>query len=59
MRRLFSFDMEADGLRQKDLVPVLGSESAVSMVLGGKRGLSTEQIGRLSERFGLSVAAFF
>ena len=51
--------MEANGLRQKDLVPVLGSESAVSMVLSGKRGLSTEQIRKLSERFNLSVAAFF
>jgi len=51
--------MEANGLRQKDLVPVLGSESAVSMMLSGKRGLSTEQIRKLSERFNLSVAAFF
>lgn len=51
--------MEANGPGQKDLVSVLGSESAVSMVLSGKCGLSTEQIRRLSERFSLSVAAFF
>ena len=51
--------MESNGLRQKDLVSVFGSESAVSMVLSGKRGLTTEQIRKLSDRFNLSVAAFF
>ena len=51
--------MEANGLRQKDLAPVLGGENVVSEVLNGKRELSKAHIRRLSERFGLSPAAFF
>jgi HTH-type transcriptional regulator/antitoxin HigA len=51
--------MDANGLRQKDLVPIFGSESIVSEVLHKKRGLSKTHIQRLSKRFGVSPAVFF
>ena len=51
--------MEANGLRQKDLAAVFGSESIVSEVLNGKRKLNRTQIEKLSRRFGVSPAVFF
>jgi HTH-type transcriptional regulator / antitoxin HigA len=51
--------MEANGLRQKDLVPIFGSESIVSEVLHGKRGLNKTHIEKLNKRFHVSPAAFF
>lgn len=51
--------MRANGLRQKDLVDVFGTESIASEVLNGKRNLNKEQIKRLSERFKVSPAVFF
>lgn len=51
--------MEANGLRQKDLADVFGTESIVSDVLNGKRDLAKEHIRRLSTRFHVSPAAFF
>jgi len=51
--------MRANGLRQKDLVDVFGTESIVSEVLNGKRELNKEHIKRLSERFRISPAVFF
>lgn len=51
--------MEENGLRQKDLTGVFGTESIVSEVLSGKRELTKEHIKRLSRRFGVSPAAFF
>jgi HTH-type transcriptional regulator/antitoxin HigA len=51
--------MAANGLRQKDLVDVFGTESIVSEVLNGKRELNKEHIKRLSERFRVSPALFF
>ncbi len=51
--------MRANGLRQKDLVGVFGTESIASEVLSGKRELNKDQIRRLSERFGVSPAVFF
>jgi HTH-type transcriptional regulator/antitoxin HigA len=47
------------GLRQKDLVPVFGTESIVSEVLSGKRELQTKHIERLAVFFHVSPAAFF
>ena len=46
-------------LRQKDLVPVFGTESIVSEVLSGKRELQAKHIERLAEFFHVSPAAFF
>jgi len=51
--------MEENGLRQKDLADVFGTESIVSEVLNGKRQLTREHIQRFSRRFGVSPAAFF
>ena len=51
--------LAANGLRQKDLAPLLGSESVVSEVLKGNRELNKNHIIKLSERFNVSPAVFF
>lgn len=51
--------LDAHNLRQKDLVPIFGSESIVSEVLHKKRSLNKTHIARLSKRFHLSPAVFF
>jgi HTH-type transcriptional regulator/antitoxin HigA len=51
--------MEANNLRQKDLLNVFGTESIVSDVLRGKRELTKQHIRRLSARFHVSPAVFF
>ena len=51
--------VEANGLRQKDLVPIFGSESIVSEVLHEKRQLNKSHIEKLSKRFRVSPAVFF
>ena len=51
--------MDANGLRQKDLVSIFGSESIVSEVLHKKRDLNKTYIEKLSKRFHISPAAFF
>ncbi len=48
--------MAANNLRQKDLAPLLGSES---IVLHGKRELNKQHIEKLSQRFKVSPALFF
>jgi HTH-type transcriptional regulator/antitoxin HigA len=51
--------MEANNLRQKDLVPIFGSEGIVSEVLHKKRELNKTHIEKLSARFHVSPAVFF
>ena len=51
--------MDANGLRQKDLAPIFGSESIVSEVLHKKRALNKTHIEKLSKRFNVSPAVFF
>ncbi len=51
--------MDANDLRQKDLVPIFGSDSIVSEVLHKKRGLNKTHIEKLSKRFRVSPAVFF
>ena len=51
--------MDAHDLRQKDLVPIFGSESIVSEVLHKKRSLNKTHIEKLSKRFHVSPAVFF
>lgn len=51
--------MDANSLRQKDLVPIFGSESIVSEILHRKRELNRTHIERLSKRFHVSPAVFF
>ncbi len=51
--------LDSRRLRQKDLVDVFGTESIVSDVLNGKRGLTREHIRLLSRRFRVSPSVFF
>jgi HTH-type transcriptional regulator / antitoxin HigA len=51
--------MDANNLRQKDLIPIFGSESIVSEVLHKKRELNKTRIAKLSKRFHVSPAVFF
>jgi HTH-type transcriptional regulator/antitoxin HigA len=51
--------MEANGLKQKDLVSIFGTPSIISEVLNGKRRLTTEHIRKLSRRFHVSPELFF
>ena len=51
--------MEANDLRQKDLIPIFGSESIVSEVFHKKRGLNKTHIEKLSKQFRISPAVFF
>jgi HTH-type transcriptional regulator / antitoxin HigA len=51
--------IEQNGLRQRDLVPLLGTESVVSEIVNGKRPLSTHNIEKLSRRFHVSPAVFY
>ena len=46
-------------LRQKDLVPILKTESIISDILHEKRQLTTEHIQKLAEFFCVSPAVFF
>jgi HTH-type transcriptional regulator/antitoxin HigA len=46
------------GLRQADLVPVLGSRSLVSEVVNGKRKPSRVQVKNLGEFFGVAPSLF-
>jgi HTH-type transcriptional regulator/antitoxin HigA len=57
-RDMLLFLMEQHNLRQKDLVPVLGSSSVVSAVVNGKRGISKRQAKKLSELFHCSADLF-
>ena len=51
--------MQGNDLRQKDLVPIFGSESIVSEILHKKRTLNKTHIEKLSKRFRVSPAVFF
>lgn len=51
--------MEANGLKQKNLVDIFGTPSIISEVLNGKRKLTTEHIRKLSRRFHVSPELFF
>ena len=50
--------MEQRGLKQADLVPVLGSRAQVSDLVNGKRGISKAQVKALAEYFGVSAELF-
>lgn len=50
--------MQANNLKQKDLVDIFGTPSIVSEVLNGKRQFTTEHIRRLSRRFHVSPEVF-
>lgn len=50
--------MSANNLTQADIGKVIGSESAVSMFLGGRRELSKAHIRKLAARFRLDASLF-
>ena len=51
--------MDRHGLRQKDLAPLIGSESLVSSVLSGRRQLSKTMIARLHDALGIPFEHLF
>jgi HTH-type transcriptional regulator/antitoxin HigA len=51
--------MSANNLKQKDLASTLGSESLVSEILSGRRGLNRRHIERLSKRFKVAPEMVF
>lgn len=51
--------MDANDLRQADLLDVFGTASVISEVLKGQRELSKAHIAKLSERFRVCPALFF
>ena len=55
---ILRFLMEQQNLKQRDLIPQFGSDSAVSMFLSGHRNLTVEQVRRLSARFKLPADVF-
>src|SRR5712692_3593089 len=57
-RELLEVLIEERGLRQKDLIPVFGTESIVSEVLSGKRQMNLHQITGLAAFFYVSAAVF-
>jgi HTH-type transcriptional regulator/antitoxin HigA len=50
--------MEQGDIKQKDLIPEFGPETAVSLFLSGQRNLTVEQIRKLSARFKLDASIF-
>lgn len=52
------FLMNQNGLKQKDLIGVLGGKSSVSEILHEKRLLNLQHIRALSEKFNVNPATF-
>jgi HTH-type transcriptional regulator/antitoxin HigA len=50
--------LESNGLKQKDLVPDIGSKGVISEIFSGKRAISKQQAKALAARFGVSPALF-
>ena len=51
--------MQANGLKQKDMLDIFGTPSIISEILREKRGLTVEHIRKLSHRFHVSPEVFF
>jgi HTH-type transcriptional regulator / antitoxin HigA len=51
--------MQANDVKQKDLLDIFGTPSIISEVLREKRGLTVEHIRKLSRRFHVSPEVFF
>jgi HTH-type transcriptional regulator/antitoxin HigA len=49
------FRMDQEGLKQADLIPLIGSRSKVSEVLSGKAGLSLKMIRNIHRQLGISA----
>lgn len=57
-REVLRLLMEQNSLQQKDLADMLGSQSVVSEILGGKRAINARQAKALAVRFAVSPGAF-
>ncbi len=55
---VLKFLMEERGLRQVDLVPILGSKSYVSQIVSGHRPIGKEAASKLAEFFRVSPRSF-
>jgi len=53
------FRMEQEGLKQKDLVSIVGSKSRVSEVLNRKRKLTIEMIRKLHKQLHIPIESLF
>lgn len=53
------FRMEQEGLKQKDLVSIVGSKSRVSEVLNRKRKLTIEMIRNLNKHLHIPIESLF
>ena len=53
------FRMEQEGLKQKDLVPIVGSKSRVSEILNKKRKLTIEMIRNLHKKLHIPIESLF
>lgn len=51
--------MDRHGLKQRDLAPLIGSESLVSSVMNGRRELSKAMISRLHDALGIPFEHLF
>lgn len=54
---VIAFAMEMKGLKQKDLIPLLGSKGQVSKIMNGSRNLQLHQVSQLSEFLGIPAEA--
>jgi len=56
-QEVIQFMMDMKELKQKDLVPILGTKSYVSKILNGAAGIPFESIDDLSQLLGIPVEA--
>lgn len=55
LRGAIEFEMDRQGLCERDLVPCLGDEATVAAVLAGERPLTLPMMRALHERLGISA----
>jgi HTH-type transcriptional regulator/antitoxin HigA len=55
---VLKFLMSQNGLKQKDLVGIVGAKSTVSEILNGKRPLNLQHIKALAQKFNVKPATF-
>lgn len=55
--RVLKFMMEMKGIKQQDLIPILGSKGNVSKILNGKASLQLKDIYPLSKFLGIPLEA--
>lgn len=56
--QVLRFLLEENSMKQKDLLPIFGSEGIISEVLKGKRGMTARRAKQLGEFFSVSPELF-